>query len=621
LPDELNEKELFLALRKTAQLSQVCSGKIDDRFIKTRLKRKKDKSKDIEEYLSFLVDIRSRTQEYMDFIDEQKKDPNMNLGLNDKKVQLSLELYEEYLGKNFSQFKRDYNAIGSDIQKIPKIKESYGKFMQDEKLIPVLNYITKSRSRDLINILTSNDIPDSILSKTIDKLNSASKEETVKTLKELSKTYFILQNIDSTIDLENNLDTIGTNPHPGEVMDAIIKTRKQLYSQVTRSRPVPDELEEMIDNVVVGYYKNSGSVHKVPMKKELRFLTSIYLKHGKDKANEAIGRLKRNRELSSRLINEGVKINEFRDGIERTYHVSTDEESINRLKERINSEVDQVYDRLKGLYEIEEKDSELVSITNENNPLDNNENPIIEDPSIIEERERLLTIGKEIEGYKQGSLREQLEKIEKFIGSYEFDEKNKALKDEIKGHIQTARSLTGTIKEMDTDARFFVSKDPLESLHMGQYFNSCLSLSKHHGGCNGWASVVQTMDVNKNVIYAVSEEGKYLGRNRTALTDKGIICTRFYQNGDMNLNNSWINYLSDFAEHTDEEVMIPTLFTNQSMKNLLEQGVSNGEVKKESREVYIEPSYYSQFHGDGLTVVKSENGQIKINAEVYVLAP
>jgi len=103
----------------------------------------------------------------------------------------------------------------------------------------------------------------------------------------------------------------------------------------------------------------------------------------------------------------------------KTYHVATDEESLTRLKERIEAEVGMAYERI-GLLE-EERDEEM-------------EGALLE--------------------LKSGSLREQLDKMEKFVSHYEYNDENKNLKPEIKGHIQKARSMTGSIKEMSADARF-----------------------------------------------------------------------------------------------------------------------------------------------------------------------
>jgi hypothetical protein len=149
---------------------------------------------------------------------------------------------------------------------------------------------------------------------------------------------------------------------------------------------------------------------------------------------------------------------------------------------------------------------------------------------------------------------------------------------------------------------------------MGQYFGSCLSLAKNHGGCNGWAAVVQTMDANKNVIYAKNADGKYVGRNRTALTDRGILCTRFYQNGNMNLNDAWIDYLSEFATHTGQEVMIPLTFATPSMASILEKKLAEGKVSKERRAPEIDSGYYSAFYGDGLGVKRSISGIMKVDS-------
>jgi len=633
LPEESTPHEIITAVKRTADVYAQCDqNRIDSRFVTSRLGRvqRADSSDD---YLKAIGEVDQQAVRYIEFANEQRREPNMNLGFDDSQAQSALELYEMFLGKNFEQFRRDFQATGTDFQRLPEIRDRYGKFLDEERLRAMINYIAKQRSRDLIKDLVITKTPEALTKEVVKKLGkNGSKRELVRGISELNKVYSFLSGLDYEIlaHIENNLfptEIISTEnnhkqgffrrlfhrrrndyqPVPNnlnhkigvegiveetlsklhsdcsseDVTQALNRIKREVYATVTRGIEVPRELEDVVDNIVVAYHKNTGRSEEVNIRPALEFIVSNYLQHGPENTFREIRKLEPNRKLRKKLMKKRVNVEAFEKGIERTYHVSTDEGSLSRLRERINAEFEQVYDRL-GQLELEE--GQLGEL-------------------------------------REGSLREQLEKVEKFVSKYEFNDETKALKLEIKGHVQTARSITGSIKEIEVDARFYVSRDPFEALHMGQYFGSCLSLAKNHGGMNGWASVVQTMDSNKNVIYARAEDGRYLGRNRTALTDRGVLCTRFYQNGDMNLNDAWVNYLEAFADHTGQDVMVPTTFTPLSMTRVFEERMSGRRITKEQRSVKIEPAYFSAFYGDGLSTKKTLDAAIQVDAEVYVIKP
>ncbi|MFP4112362.1 MAG: hypothetical protein ACLFPQ_03200 [Candidatus Woesearchaeota archaeon] len=84
------------------------------------------------------------------------------------------------------------------------------------------------------------------------------------------------------------------------------------------------------------------------------------------------------------------------------------------------------------------------------------------------------------------SRSEQRYDLEELLYEYEFEKENIEIKKEIQGHIHTIKSLSGKRKNnIDEIVEFYVSTDPFEALHMGEYFSSCLSLVKQYGGMNG----------------------------------------------------------------------------------------------------------------------------------------
>ncbi|MFP4400862.1 MAG: hypothetical protein ACLFPQ_03205 [Candidatus Woesearchaeota archaeon] len=123
------------------------------------------------------------------------------------------------------------------------------------------------------------------------------------------------------------------------------------------------------------------------------------------------------------------------------------------------------------------------------------------------------------------------------------------------------------------------------------------------------------MDSNKNVIYAKDSQGNYIGRNRTVLTDKGFLCTRFYNNGsDYDLGISWLDYLIQFGQKVNADIIIPKIFTNPSIDNQLRKNnISSQKIQAE-----IQPSYFNLFYGDGLDVSKNDN-TLTVSTDAYII--
>jgi hypothetical protein len=620
LPKDTSNEDLISSFREMSALYKTAEG--GERLVERAIFRL-PKFKGIEDLTTWVKQEKEKAKAFLEFAKEQTQNADMNLGFNTAAAIETFELYETLMGKNLTQFKRDFEATGSNIQKLPDIAKRYGSYLGETQTRAFMNYVAKQRSRDLIGDL-SISAPETLTRDFLTKIKSSGKEETVKSLREFNRTYQFLQDLDATIlaQLENELipkeeranSKVGLegildkvilalpeSASSEQTIPALKSLRRKVYAPITGDLEVPRELEALVDNVVTAYYKNTGTSERVEIKPALSLIVQSYLKEGAEGAYRVIREQEANKRLAKILTRKGINLKAFQTGQSRTYEVATDEGSLQRARERIESEMNQVWDRLAKLYTPKEDEKEA-------------------DEETLQNREKLKT---EIEAMKQGTLREQLSSAEEFLSSYKFDEQTKPLRQEVKGHVQTAKSITGSMKSMSAQTTFYVSQDPLESLHMGQYFSSCLSLAKNHGGCNGWAAVVQTMDANKNVIYARTADGKYVGRNRTALTDKGIICTRFYQNGNMNLNDAWIDYLGEFANYTGQEIMIPKKFVEQSqMTPILEKMLAEGKVSKEQRTLRIAPAYYSAFYGDGLSIKGGIGGGMHLDqTEVYILKP
>jgi hypothetical protein len=549
--------------------------------------------KSLDEYLEALRPVERFIDEYIEFAAEQKKKLN---DFSDSSTQGALKFYRDYLGKNLSQFKRDFRATDGKINNLPLIFQIYSPYFAPRKLKSIINYVAKQRSKDLLQLLAPvhhrlvpNEFNEAFIGK-MDK--NMSKENIVKSLAEFNRTYAFFRDLGETQRLECRIDKLPESCSLDQAMSMLRGLKRELYKEVISDLEVPEELEEMIDNVVTAYYKDSGKIIKVNVKPSLRFIAAAYLREGPKKTFNAIRRLKPNKRLRKRLRREGVDIDAYETGIRREYHVKTDETVVDRILNRIRSELTQISDRMSELgitYKPEENEDEEIEQLFQEKKLQDLKDPV----------------------------NQKLKKLEKLVNEHKFTEENKHLKKDIKGHIQTARSISGRVYEMERDVRFYVSQDPLEALHMGEYFGTCISLVKGHNGINGWSSVTNVMNSNRNVIYARGVDGNYYGRNRTALTDQGILCTKFHRIGEMNMDQAWIDYLTGFADETGQDVMIPADFASDHMPKILEK--MEERVVQEKRTLFIEPAYYSAFYGDGLYVLKEKDGRARVEVDVYVI--
>jgi len=221
----------------------------------------------------------------------------------------------------------------------------------------------------------------------------------------------------------------------------------------------------------------------------------------------------------------------------------------------------------------------------------------------------------------KGSYIEKINKLrtllkESYSGT-KPDSDQKSYMDEIQGHINNIKSINGRIKHEESAVSFYVSQDPFEILQMGTYFGSCLSFGKD-SSVKSHVSVYHVMNANQSVIYAKAENGKYVGRNRIALTDSGILCTRFYQNGNLSLDGAWIDYLSSYGNHAKQDILIPTNFLKGIMKQELNKHVEDGKIEIKEMEVNIEPGYFSNFFGDGISV-RNRDGKLWMKSDMCVL--
>jgi hypothetical protein len=111
-----------------------------------------------------------------------------------------------------------------------------------------------------------------------------------------------------------------------------------------------------------------------------------------------------------------------------------------------------------------------------------------------------------------------------------------------------------------------LERDPLQILHMGNYFDTCLS----YDGCNSFSAVTNACELNKRVLYASDGAGRVVGRKLIALNEDGeLVGFRTYtalsdSAGNQVLTAIVREYVGQFAEQCGlqlaEKGPVPRLF-------------------------------------------------------------
>jgi|GEM_PF-3752681 hypothetical protein len=175
----------------------------------------------------------------------------------------------------------------------------------------------------------------------------------------------------------------------------------------------------------------------------------------------------------------------------------------------------------------------------------------------LENREIIINshIEEVIEHYKELGYEVKEDAVfEKFEEIKEKAE-NKALVADIKQHLSTITSLKQQRLHISNTKRIiiYVETEPLKVLQMGNVVSgSCLML----GGCNSWAAIVNALDINKKVLYAVDEKDNLVGRRLITMTDQGrIIQYGVYNNVlDIDLDIMFQRFTIELAQKCNTEV-------------------------------------------------------------------
>ena len=573
LPDGISDKDFIGAAFRTKE-TYSRAGSTADNLIGVRLGRLK-KAESIEDYFTSLASIEELASKYKEFIGKR-----INHVDNFGNIMPSLSLYLDFLDKNFEQFERDFDSFEKGVLMLPAAKRTLGTILGGDRLKSVVNYLARQRNNNLIERFSNYDCPNEITTTLVRKLDSKiGKKDLIDLLTDIENTYGLYKTSGvQRGSFINRILTLEQNSSYEDARKLLIELRREPYFDlIGKDIEIPEGLEDKLRKLLPIYRDtDKGKKGGVDIRQELRFIAQNYVKLGPEGTFEAIDNLPKNKRLRKNSKKNGVNIDAFEKGIRKTYTILPDKYALQRTKDTIRDHIEILNLKL-----------DIIGYTA----------PI------------------EIDGMDSGKLEEQLEKTEKFLGSQSTDIDGR-LKFEIKDKIQRVRSFKGTLKNLETSVEFYVSQDPIEALLAGEYFNSCL----RPDGINFWGAVANVMDSNKRVVYAKTADGKYIGRNRVILTDKGIITTRFYGNGSVDLNKEWIDYLSSYANETGQDVMIADSFANGMGKELSKME-KEGKVQLEQRTVHVDPAHTGTLHCDYLEYKMKKERGYKIQGNFYVIKP
>ncbi len=498
-----------------------------------------------------------------------------------------LGLYTGFLGKTEAEFERDLahierRAVKPAFYKLCDIAMIYGQFLNEDRLRPFINYISRSKSRRLILTLADTNIPIGLIGEATGKLDrKTGRVELTRMYVELNKTYELLKNANATNKLDSAVNELPENVTSGDMISKLQELKRDfLKDMLGCTAEIPDDtcMEKMVNNVVFAYFADSGREFGIETRPLLKMLASSYLLEGKEGARKAIMDIEGNRELIAKYAENGMDLEQFQKGYSLKFNLLLkDDIYLNNLT-RLQNEIAVMY-------------GEMIRLGIELN------------------REDIM----------RNQLSEQLSTIEAMAESYDFPNEKIALKMLLKQQIQYAKSLVNSLGPMEEEVTFYLTDDPLEAVHIGQFFGAMTSLAKKHNHRYTWASVMQAIDANKAVVYARQHsDGRKLCGNRVTYTDNGIMFTDFYEASRIELSSAWITYMAEFSNHFGEEVVIPVGHVKGKMKESIDKMVEYGRMGREVRTVNIPNVSIDRFLCMDV-IFWNGNNNTEINDEFYVI--
>ncbi|MBI5065380.1 hypothetical protein HZA97_04020 [Candidatus Woesearchaeota archaeon] len=303
-------------------------------------------------------------------------------------------------------------------------------------------------------------------------------------------------------------------------------------------------VDEEILNVIT-YFNDSRCIFK----EELENLLKIYFEDP-SKVQEHIDNLPGNKALEGKV--KGVQ--EWKKGLSKTYDVSVSE----KLKEKLE----------------EESQSEYSSFLR-----------------CIEQLEAKIAVPRE------ANLVKKAEAVFEMISKIQIPEDKQYLVIEAKHHLTKLKSKVGILEMNSQQITFYDSKNPIERMNMGVVSHSCTDIT---GGANDFASVANTIDNNKKVIYISAD--KKVGRTLAILTDKGIVTYRKYDSTNLATDDAWVEYFQTYARQVGVPLIVPRRFVTEGIEKALKARGAKSRIVRPTLQRAVCDQWYDDHAGERVRV-------------------
>ncbi len=171
---------------------------------------------------------------------------------------------------------------------------------------------------------------------------------------------------------------------------------------------------------------------------------------------------------------------------------------------------------------------------------------------------------------------------------------------EAKHHLTKLKSQTGMLMVNSQSITFYDSKNPIESMNMGVVSHSCTNIT---GGANDFASLVDSIDANKKVIYMKTDEK--VGRTLAILTDKGVITYRKYDSTNLATDEAWIDYFQTYARQVGVPLIVPKRFVTEEIEKALKARGAKSRMVRPTLQRAVCDQWYDDQAGERVKVPES----------------
>ena len=189
---------------------------------------------------------------------------------------------------------------------------------------------------------------------------------------------------------------------------------------------------------------------------------------------------------------------------------------------------------------------------------------------------------------------------------------DRTLTEKARTHLQAIEQIT-----QGPSLVFEDSKNPIESMQMGVVSGSCTNITRSKRGFN--ASVANTIDANKKVIYHTNESAEKIGRTLAVLTDTGIITYEVFNKSHFDIGSGWTDYFVTYAEHVRTPLIVPATFAQDRIRTELE---SRGAEHVTNVEATLHHAVSDGWYNDRNLARRELDGSFRYeNLEAFVLTP